>query len=85
MSHTIHGTGIFAYMTMVDFHGQCRQMCHTWMLWVCETTLKQTKSGCFVSPFALAAVLLPCFSNFLFKKEWICIHQQNKAVLQPGK
>ncbi len=27
---------------MVDFYGKCRQMYHTWILWVCLPSLKLT-------------------------------------------
>ena len=32
ISHTIHGW--YIYVQTVDFYGKCRQIYHTWMLWV---------------------------------------------------
>ena len=33
--------GIFTYISLhlVDFYGKCREICHTWMLWVCPQVI----------------------------------------------
>ena len=37
---------------MADFYGKCRQIYHTWILWVCPSLIQQT--NVFVSPFCIS-------------------------------
>ena len=39
LSHTIHVW--YIYLHLVDFYGKCREICHTWIVWVCWMSKKR--------------------------------------------